>query len=77
MALKEYLWRGHTYQIADEDLPRYPGAIPVGGFTAEERAARQTGRKVATPKAASAPLDKSTAPSGNKRRKAKDKGASE
>lgn len=26
MALKEYRWRGSTWQIADEDLPRYPGA---------------------------------------------------
>lgn len=29
MALKEYLWRGTTWQIADEDLDRYPGAVPV------------------------------------------------
>lgn len=29
MALKEYIWRGTTWQIADEDLPRYPGAVPV------------------------------------------------
>ena len=24
--MKEYRWRGSTYQIADEDLHRYPGA---------------------------------------------------
>ena len=24
--MKEYRWRGYTYQIADEDLHRYPGA---------------------------------------------------
>lgn len=29
MALKEYRWRGSTWQIADEDLHRFPGAVPV------------------------------------------------
>lgn len=29
MAMKEYSWRGFTYQIADEDLKFYPGAVPV------------------------------------------------
>ncbi len=29
MALKEYKWRGYTYQIADEDLKYYPGAKPI------------------------------------------------
>lgn len=29
MALKEYIWNGKTYQIADEDLRYYPGAVPV------------------------------------------------
>ena len=29
MALREYEWRGSTWQIADEDLVRYPGAVPV------------------------------------------------
>lgn len=29
MALKEYKWRGSTWQIADEDLGRFPGAVPV------------------------------------------------
>ena len=29
MALKEYYWRGSTWQIDDEDLPRFPGAVPV------------------------------------------------
>ena len=27
--LKIYRWRGHTYQIAEEDLDKYPGAVPV------------------------------------------------
>ena len=26
MALREYRWMGSTWQISDEDLPRYPGA---------------------------------------------------
>ena len=26
MALKEYRWRGSTWQIDDKDLSRYPGA---------------------------------------------------
>lgn len=28
--MKEYKWRGLTYQIADEDLDKYPGAILIG-----------------------------------------------
>ena len=28
--LREYRWRGNTWQIADEDLPKYPGAVLVG-----------------------------------------------
>ena len=24
--LREYRWRGSTWQIAEEDLPKYPGA---------------------------------------------------
>lgn len=27
--MKKYTWRGFTYQIADEDLGLYPGAVPV------------------------------------------------
>lgn len=27
--MKEYKWRGLTYQIADEDLVNYPGAVLV------------------------------------------------
>ena len=27
--MKKYIWRGVTYQIADEDLWKYPGAVPV------------------------------------------------
>lgn len=27
--LGEYYWRGSTWQIAEEDLVHYPGAVPV------------------------------------------------
>lgn len=27
--MKKYMWNGHKYQIADEDLHLYPGAEPV------------------------------------------------
>lgn len=27
--LREYYWRGYTWQIADEDIDKYPGAVPV------------------------------------------------
>ena len=29
MARKKYIWGGHTYLIADEDLKLYPGAKPA------------------------------------------------
>lgn len=29
MALKEYRWRGSTWQIDDKDLGMFPGAVPV------------------------------------------------
>ena len=67
MALKEYTWRGHTYQIADEDLGRYPGAVPVAKQAAKP-AATERGRKVATPKAKAEPSNKAAAPAANKRR---------
>ena len=27
--LREYRWRGNTWQIADEDLDKYPGAVLI------------------------------------------------
>ena len=72
MALKVYLWRGHTYQIADEDLCRYPGAEPIPTESAA-RAAKGTGRKVATPKSATEPANKSAAPAANKRTRSRKK----
>ena len=72
MALKEYLWRGHTYQIADEDVARYPGALPIPDAGAA-RAPSARARKVATPKLAGKPADKSAAPAANKRKAARRK----
>lgn len=37
MALKLYKWRGSTWQIADEDLHRYPGAVPVKPETEKKK----------------------------------------
>ena len=42
MAMKEYRWRGSTWQIADEDLPRYPGAELI-------KPAKDVSQKRATP----------------------------
>lgn len=36
MALRNYKWRGFTYQIADEDLKNYPGAELVETKAKEE-----------------------------------------
>ena len=70
MALREYLWHGRTYQIADEDLPRYPGAVPVEQLRAEE-VAKGAGRKAPTPKAAHEPENKADKPAQNKRARKK------
>lgn len=40
--MKEYRWHGHTYQIAEEDLKNYPGAVPV---KAEANAPQNKARK--------------------------------
>ena len=42
MALKIYRWRGNTYQIAEEDLRLYPGAVPV---EPEKKAAKAPANK--------------------------------
>ena len=54
MALKEYFWNGKTYQIADEDLKHYPGAVPVK----EEAPVKPEPQ----PKAKKAPANKSRQP---------------
>ena len=60
--LKEYIWGNHTYQIADEDLSRYPGAVPVESVRVKE-AANNAGKKAPTPK------DKADKHAKNKRSK--------
>ena len=54
MALKEYYWRGSTWQIADEDLRSFPGAVPV------DNKPKETAKKRPIPanKARRAPKDK-------------------
>ena len=51
--MKKYIWRGTTYQIAEEDLWKYPGAVPVHSETPK------TPEKKAEPKAKKAPKNKS------------------
>lgn len=56
MANKEYKWHGFTYRIADEDLERYPGAVPVekpgakGGEAPANKAATPAADKAAPAK---------------------------
>ena len=53
MALKEYYWRGSTWQIADEDLGRFPGAVPVDAKpkeTAKKRTATPANKSRRAPK---------------------------
>lgn len=54
MALKEYYWRGTTWQIDDKDLARYPGAVPV------DKKPKETAKKRPVPpnKSRRAPRDK-------------------
>ena len=40
--MREYEWNGRTYQIADEDLCSYPGAVP----TQKQKAAEAPKNKV-------------------------------
>lgn len=35
--LREYYWRGNTWQIADEDLGKYPGAVLVSAEPKEKK----------------------------------------
>lgn len=50
MALNEYLWRGSTYQIADEDLPHYPGAVLVNKAPKEKKQVTPANKTRRTPK---------------------------
>lgn len=55
--MKKYIWRGTTYQIAEEDLWKYPGAVPV-----HQEAPKATEEK---------PKSKKKAPAKNKSRQKK------
>lgn len=52
MALREYKWRGFTWQIADEDVDKYPGAVPVDAEPAQKK------QKTPANKSRRAPKDK-------------------
>lgn len=57
--MKKYIWRGVTYQIAEEDLWKYPGAVPVHP------------EKPAAPEKKAEPKKKAKAPAKNKSRQKK------
>jgi len=59
MALKEYLWRGNTWQFEESDAPS--DAVPVEAEAKRARAA--SSKKAATPK------DKAKPPAKNKKRR--------
>ncbi len=40
MARKKYIWGGHTYLIADEDLKLYPGAVLAEGEKKAKKSSR-------------------------------------
>lgn len=50
MALREYRWRGNTWQIADEDLPKYPGAVLVESEQKKQKRAAVPNKSRRTPK---------------------------
>lgn len=50
MALKEYRWRGYTWQIADEDLAKYPGAELVEAPKQEKKKANRPTKSRRAPK---------------------------
>ena len=60
--LREYQWRGHTWQFDDADAPA--DAVPLTPRKASP--SKAPSRKVATPKSATV-KDKSAAPAKNKR----------
>ena len=50
MALREYRWRGFTWQIADEDVHMYPGAVPVEPMPKEKNNAQVKNKSRRAPK---------------------------
>ena len=47
MARKKYIWGGHTYLIADEDLNLYPGAELAEGEKKAKKSSRPTKAELA------------------------------
>lgn len=47
MARKKYIWGGHTYLIADEDLKLYPGAELAEGEKKAKKSSRPTKAELA------------------------------
>lgn len=43
--VKQYSWHGSTWQIADEDLHRFPGAVPVEKPEEKKKTPANKGRK--------------------------------
>ena len=50
MALREYRWRGFTWQIADEDIHMYPGAVPVDPLPIEKNKTQVKNKSRRAPK---------------------------
>lgn len=48
--LREYLWRGYTWQIDDKDLHHYPGAKLVKSEPKEKRAPEVKNKSRRAPK---------------------------
>lgn len=42
MALRIYKWRGYTWQIADEDIDKYPGAVLANPTQTKKKTAPST-----------------------------------
>ena len=48
--LREYLWRGSTWQIDDKDLHRFPGAVLVKPEQKEKRKTTPANKSRRAPK---------------------------
>lgn len=71
MATKIYNWRGFNYKIADEDLSRYPGAVPVESKPKKEAKQPEPPKEApkAETKAKSEPKNKARTSTKNKSKK--------
>lgn len=48
--LGEYLWRGYKWQIAEEDVDKYPGAVPVNRPAKKKKAPAKSNKSRRAPK---------------------------